>query len=77
MSKFPSVNPCDFLFDDHGSIIEIVPLNLDAQTFITNNVHVEDWQQLGNGGFAVDHRIAVEFRDILIHEGFSITTNRE
>ena len=62
----------DFHFENHGSVIICTPLNLDAQTFVDNEVSVEDWQWFGNG-FACDHRMAMELAEVLVDHGFRIS----
>ena len=62
----------DFHFEDHGTVVVVTPLNLDAVTFTENETAIEDWQMIGNG-FACDHRIANGLAEFITDHGFSIT----
>lgn len=59
----------DFEIIPDGTVWLFRPLNDDARKFARERIQIEDWQWLGTG-FAVEHRYAIELRQILIDEGF-------
>ena len=61
----------DFQIVDHGSVVVFTALNLDAEIFAQNELDTEDWQWTGKG-FAVDHRMALTVKEVLINHGFSL-----
>lgn len=61
----------DFRIESHGSVWGFTPLNDDARHFVRVAVETESWQWMGNS-LILDHRVAVQFREQLIEEGFSL-----
>ena len=54
-----------------GSVWGFTPLNEDAKHFFRVALETESWQWLGNA-LVVDYRPALELRQLLIDEGFSL-----
>lgn len=61
----------DVVCEDHGSIIMFQPLSESARLFFKEDVQSEAWQWMGNG-LCLDRRAALQFREILIDNGFSL-----
>ncbi len=61
----------DFMIHDHGTVILFEPLTDVAKRFVAECVNLEDWQKLGTNQFALDHRIAHNFIQILKEEEFT------
>jgi len=70
-TQWQNTHSADFHLVDHGSVISFTPLNLDAQTFCDTELQIEGWQWMGTS-FAVDHRIALSLREVLVDAGFSL-----
>ena len=66
----------DFQIVDHGNVVVFTALNLDAEIFARNGSipSTEDWQWVRGveKGFAVDRRMALTVKELLIDNGFSV-----
>jgi hypothetical protein len=61
----------DFKATDHGTVVGFAPLTEAAQEFLDENVHIEDWQWVGQQ-FYVDHRPAQNLIDGIVSAGLSV-----
>jgi|TARA_Y100000310_G_scaffold80366_1_gene77046 hypothetical protein len=61
----------DFKAVDHGTVLGFTPLTDEAQEFLDEQVHIEDWQWVGKQ-FYVDHRPAQHLIDGIVSAGLSV-----
>lgn len=61
----------DFTFNEHGSVILMVPTSKTAWAFIHQHVYYEDWQLYGDG-IVMEPRMAQDIAEALVNEGFTI-----
>ncbi len=65
----------DFQIVDRGNVVVFTALNLDAEIFAQNELDTEGWQWARGmeKGFAVDRRMALTVKELLIDNGFSVS----
>ena len=61
----------DFQVTDHGTVVGFTPLTEEAQEFLDEKVHIEDWQWFGRQ-FCVDHRPATHLLDGIVLAGLTV-----
>jgi hypothetical protein len=62
----------DFFVHDEGSVWLFIPASAQGAEFALTKVHVEDWQYLGGGSFAADHRPARALVEAMEDEGLIV-----
>ena len=61
----------DFRIANHGTVWIFTAISGEAKTFVSDQLALEAWQNVGPDGFAVDHRPAHTLAEQLVDEGFS------
>jgi hypothetical protein len=62
----------DVLVVPDGSVVLFQLCSRSAHVFVSENIHTESWQWLGDAAFAVDHRFAPELAGAMIEAGLDV-----
>jgi hypothetical protein len=72
MATAAAVPVPDFLVLDHGSVVILMSMNDDAQTWFDEHVSCKCWRTWGPRGVAVDPRYVDGLVEGMIEEGFTV-----